>query len=398
MSDEWLIAVTAGRWQQHGIREARKAGFHVLAVDEDPNASGMKDANLSLVTKLSDLNSVCEEIERHKLDVRGAISFCSEAGMDLTARLRDKLNLPGPRSELTTSLTDKGQQRDLWKKKGVPGPDFSVATNIAEARKTLKSSAFPVILKPCDSAGSRGISVFESSDEIQDEKLNNAFIHSNSGRVIIEKFMKGLEHTVEMFSVAGVAQVLAVTEKRKVPGTRGTVAIELSSPRSADHLVQKIENAAKQAIDSMGYSSGPSHCEVILMPDGEVGLVEVAGRGGGFNVFDKFIPAVSGVNIARLSALAAGGRTLDNFKIARRKGVLRFFPSQVGKLKSIIGFDAANRISGVESAPFATIGETYGPPTDDGSRLGFILSVGNSLQEALAKANNAESKITFSFE
>jgi biotin carboxylase len=397
-NEDWLIAVTAGRWQQHGILEAKKAGFRVLAVDGDSDAVGMADADLSLSCNLNDSTQVLAKIDEHNLRICGVVSFCSEAGMNLTGKLRDELCLPGPGAQMTARLTDKGEQRNIWQDHGVPGPAHKVADSLASAIDILQSSQFPVILKPCDSAGSRGVSVFKSVDELSDATIQNAFAHASNGRVIIEGFMDGLEHTVEMFSIEGQPQVLAVTEKRKIPGTRGTVAMELSSPTSPAHLVRKIEDAAKQAISALGYQSGPSHCEVILMADGKVGLVEVAGRGGGFNVFDKFIPAVSGINIARLTALAAAGRPINSLDIERKKGVLRFFPTQPGKLLSILGFHEANLIRGVDAAPFANIGEVYGPPIDDGSRLGYILSVSDSLEEALHNADLAESKVTFSFE
>jgi cysteine synthase A len=129
--------------------------------------------------------------------------------------------------------------------------------------------------------------------------------------------MVGTEFTVEVFCAHGRVNVLAITEKKKVPGTRGTVASELATPDRAPEVLERITSAVSSAFVALGYLEGPGHAEAILMADGSVWLVEVAGRGGGFMVFDKFVPLVTGVNIAQLTALQAVGMTLPPFRPLR---------------------------------------------------------------------------------
>lgn len=131
------------------------------------------------------------------------------------------------------------------------------------------------------------------------------------------------------------------------------------------------------------------------MNDGSVGLVEVAGRGGGFMVFDKLVPLVSGVNIARLTAQQAVGMPVEQIQVLKHAAVLRFFPTQPGTLCAIRGIEEANKVEGVEEGSFVNVGSTFGRASADGDRLGYILSRAATVYEAQMLADDAESKIHF---
>ena len=392
--DIWLIAVTAGKWQKHGISEAMGLGIKVLAIDADPKAEGFSIADKSLCISLDNEDSVIKELKELNLNYKGVVSFCSEAGMPLAARIREEFALPGPGSEQTKKLLDKGVQRRVWSEKAVPGPEWEVFEDAKSATDYLLSSALPKIIKPTDSSGSRGVTKIEQKSDII-SSVNKAFEFSRSGKVIIESFMTGTEFTVEVLIVDGNVNVLAVTEKKKVEGTNGTVARELATSDRQASIIYKISETVIHAFNSLDYKEGPGHAEVILCADDFIGMVEVAGRGGGFMVFNKFIPIVSGVNIAKLTALQSIGLPIEKFEIEKNAAVLRFFPSKPGTLRSINGFQKANEIEGVESDYFVSIGDEFLSAKADGDRLGYVLSWAKTPSIAQQLADQAESYISF---
>ena len=316
--------------------------------------------------------------------------------MMIAAKIREAFGLPGPKPALCERLLDKAVQRSVWTKAGVPGPaTWKVFHSITEALAGIDQLKIPFILKPIDSSGSRGVTKIESTTDNITEAINRAFHFSRSGQVIAESYMDGTEFTVEVFVVKGEVNVLAVTEKKKVEGTRGTVARELATPDRPKEILDKIKQAVISAFTSLNYTEGPGHAEIILLKDNSVGLVEVAGRGGGFMVFDKLVPSASDVNIARLTAMQSVGLPVGQMDIKEAAVVLRFFPSKPGVLESISGFDEANLIKGVESAPFVEVGDKFDRATADGDRLGYILTKAATPAEAQRLADEAESKIFF---
>ena len=392
----WLIAVTSGRWQRHGIREAKALGLNILALDSDPIALGFADADKTLCMGFSDHDAIIKALHDFNIPFVGAVSFCSEMGMTLAAKIRIEFDLPGPRLELCERLLDKSIQRKIWREKSVPGPkNFIVLNSIDTAIEEAATFELPFIIKPCDSSGSRGVSKIESVNDDIKKSVENAFKFSKSEKILFESYMDGTEFTVEVFGEDGKINVLAVTEKKKLEGTRGTVAKELATPDRPKEVIDKIKNAVIEAFLALNYYEGPGHAEIILIKDGEVGLVEVAGRGGGFMVFDKFVPTASGVNIARLTAEQAAGIPIDTIEIKPSAAVLRFFPSRPGTLMGIYGFEEANKIEGVEAYPFARIGNTFDYASVDEDRLGYILTKAATPAEAQRLADEAESKIFF---
>jgi biotin carboxylase len=391
----WFIAVTSGRWQRHGIQQAKAIGLKVLAIDADPIALGFADADKTLCMSFADHSLIIQALHDLDLHFIGAVSFCSEVGMILAAKIRETFNLRGPRLALCERLLDKSVQRKIWREKKVPGPaQYKVLGSIDEALAAANDFELPFIIKPIDSSGSRGVTKIESADDVPGA-VARAFNFSRSGKIIFETYMDGTEFTVEVFAIEGEVNVFAVTEKKKVEGTRGTVARELATPDRSTDIIEKIKNAVIAAFKALDYTDGPGHAEIILMKNNDVGMVEVAGRGGGFMVFDKLVPKASGINIARLTVLQAVGLPVEKISIQQNGVVLRFFPSRPGKLEGIYGFEEANKIVGVEAAAFARVGNEFNNATVDEDRMGYILSKAATPQEAQKRADEAENKIFF---
>ncbi|MFQ5953459.1 MAG: hypothetical protein ACE5JZ_00170, partial [Kiloniellales bacterium] len=152
------------------------------------------------------------------------------------------------------------------------------------------------------------------------------------------------------------------------------------------------------ALGAVGYADGPGHVEVMFDEAAGPGLIEAAGRGAGFMVFDGLVPATSGYDIATQTALQAVGVEPSPVPEGRRPVVLRFFPNQAGLVRSFDGFDVANRIDGVEAASFVEIGERVGVAQTDGDRLGYVLTSAATVAKSQRLADEAETLIRFHIE
>ena len=389
----WLIAVGAGRWQVPGIRAAREAGLRVLAVDGQADAPGLALADRALVLDVRDVEGMARAVAAMNLPPAGVIAFCNEAGMVTAAELRHRFNLPGACPAVVAAMTRKDLQRARWTEAGLPCPRWRVATTAGQAGAALHELGGTCILKPVDSAGSRGVAVI-APGELWQAAYGAAHALSHCGRVIIEDFIVGLEHTVETFSHAGKTAVLAVTAKRKVPGTSNTVASELATTDYARGERTAIADVVVRALAALDYRDGPGHTEILRTARGELFLVESAGRGGGFMVADGVVPAASGFALSRACALQAVGLTPPWPETGyERAVVLRFVPSRAGRVTAIRGFSAEDALPGVRSEALVQLGQTLDRAACDGDRMAYILSGAETLAEALALADAREKKI-----
>ena len=395
---KWIVAVTAGKWQIHGIKEAQAAGLGVIAIDDDTYAAGLSIADIGIPVGIHNTSAIVQQLHSLNLLISGVVCFCSEVGMLPAAKIREALKIQGLTVDQTLKLTDKALQRQLWKNARVPSPQFKVVDTLKDAVTTLSLSKSPTIIKPTDSSGSRGVIKIEPtmSPTRCRQAIKDAFAHSSTSRILIEEYMEGTEFTVETFVTSGKVIVLAVTEKKKIEHISGCVSYELSTPAVDAPYLTSLKHTVIRAFEALEYKNGPGHAEVILMKDGRIGMVEVAGRGGGFLVADRLVPLISGVNVARLTALQASGEPIRDIPISSKKSaVLRFIPSREGQVYGFSGFTEAQKLEGVEADSFVCVGDKVRQPQSDGDRLGYILALADSPSQAQQKADQAESLLSY---
>lgn len=395
MKSPWLVTVGAGRWQMSGIEAAKDAGLQVLALDGQPDALGFKFADRSAVVDIRNPQQVVQSVRDQGIIPAGAASFVTDAGMLSAAAVREAFGLRGPDFELTVRLTDKCRQRQVWTDKELPCPTWFGATSLSDARNAIARINRKAILKPADSAGSRGVFVFGPKDDWT-QAFDAAMAWSPSRHVIVEAYVTGTEFTVETFAHKGKTWVLAVSEKKKVPGTQNTVASELATSGLDSESIDKIGCLAVEALAALGHTDGPGHTEILREQDGSLWLVESAGRGGGFMVADGIVPRASGFDLAKACALQAVGLEPPVPGSDRQAFVLRFLPTRKGTVARIDGFERANALGNVECQPLVAVGDKVEDANTDGGRLAYIFSWATNRVDAFAFADKAEKLLEIS--
>ncbi len=400
MDEKWLVSVTAGKIQCHGILEAKKLGLKILSIDEDPSAIGFELSDQFINISLSKTDKIIKIIRSFDLNIIGAICFCSEAGLRLCAIIRDKFNLPGEQIETYNKFLNKGHLRSILSENSFKLPEnWKVISSKSKVKNYIKKSNLPLIIKPTESSGSRGVSKIDFKDlHNLDFIINKAFDNSKNNEVIIETYMEGYECTVETFTEKGITTVLAITEKLKVDNTDGLIANELRTFNKGADLYNKIGNIIIEAIKIMGFNYGPCHSEVIVTKNNKIGIVEIGARGGGFLVFNHLVPLISGVNIAKLTILQAMGINVQIKEVEKKHAILKFITPKNGKIKSISGFEKLKNIEGISGASFVKVGDSVKVSESDGDRLGYLLSSALHFENALKLVTFYEKIIKYEYD
>jgi len=399
MKDKWLISVTAGTIQCHGILEAKKIGLKVLSIDEDSNAKGFSFSDKIININLSRTDEILKIINDLNLNIVGAVSLCSDSGLILCAKIREYFNLPGEKEKIYKKFLNKGVFRSILSKNLINNLDWVLASSPTEVKSCIDKFNSPLIIKPTESSGSRGVSKINSKfQDNLDLLIAKAFEYSKNKEVIIESYMDGFECTVETFTDKGVTTVLAITEKLKVNNTDGLIAGELRTFNRELKLYNEISNLIIKTIKIMDFNYGPCHSEVIVMKNGNIGIVEIGARGGGFLVFNSLVPLISGINIAKLTILQSIGMDIKIEKVEKNHAILKFISPEKGIIKSITGFDKLNEIDGLSGESFVKVGDNVKFSESDGDRLGYMLSSGESYEQAEKLINNYENLIKFTYD
>ncbi|MEU9579610.1 ATP-grasp domain-containing protein [Streptomyces chilikensis] len=235
-----------------------------------------------------------------------AVLCWEELSTDIAREVARKLGVPGTRMP-AGHFRDKGLMHGRLRELGLPTPQLGVARTPRECER-LAEGRFPVVVKPTDYGGSGGVQVVLGPGGLAGAFASAAAL-SASGRVAVDRYVRGPEYSVEAVTWApGDTQVLAVTEKHL---TRPPYCVELGHVVPAalpDEDREALAAATVAALDALGMEAGVCHAEFRLTGEGPV-LMEIAGRPAGGQI-PRLVELATGwnLNLAELAAVV-GERT-----------------------------------------------------------------------------------------
>jgi biotin carboxylase len=392
LMDRAIIFVTAGRWQVPAIKMAMELGFCSIAIDSNPNAPGLKIADHSIIAELDDIEEIIESIDSLEIVVAGVLSYCSEVGVLTASKIREHYKLEFPNPEQVFIFLDKSLQRKKLDEEGFKNPKWQVIDNAGDIDFKGKNFKFPLVVKPPDSSGSRGVSVVNSLDELE-EKINKAAVFSKNKKIIIEEFIDGTEFTVEVKAEKGKIDVLLVTKKFKISNDVKTVAVELWSVNPNDEIFSRLSKLAKKVFHAFGLQTGIGHLEALVTSTGEIYIVEAAIRGGGFNLANKMVIFSTGFDLCKWSIKNETKSSYDAGVLFYKPSVLFFQPTTNGIIKKISGIYEVNGIEGVYVEQLITEGTKLDDAETDADRIYCAVVASDSSENLQIKKEKVQNMI-----
>ena len=185
------------------IDAAHKLGHYVITCDYLPDNIAHKYSDEYVNVSIIDKEAVLEEARKRNID--GIMSFAVDPGVVTAAYVADRMGLPMPGPyESVCILQNKDRFRKFLADNGFNVPKAKGYSSIEEAMADIASFSWPVIVKPTDSAGSKGVTKVNGPEEIENA-LKTAFDHSISKHIIVEDFIEkqGCSSDCDCFSIDG---------------------------------------------------------------------------------------------------------------------------------------------------------------------------------------------------
>lgn len=282
-------------------------------------------------------------------DVDRIVEICREVGIDgvvattelsvaITARVAAALGLAGNPVEVARVITDKYRNRECIRGlKHLHSPLYIEASDI----ETIKNAKipYPVILKPVNLGGKRGLSVVNN-----DEELAKAFQYAadsvRTGQkpvIIVEQFLdRGVECSVESISVNGQHSIIQITQKDSGGAPH---CVELGHHQPADISSEEWEEivaGVTEGLTAIGLTNGSCHTEIKII-DGKVFLIEFNARPGGDCISSRLVMLSTGFDyFAALAKVATGELTaIDTSNLDKSYSGLYYVVKQTEYLKDI---------------------------------------------------------------
>ena len=227
----------------------------------------------------------------------GVCSIASDLAAITVNFVAEGLGLVGNGMESAMTATNKHLMRQAFEKAGLPScKSILVKEDTDLAALPLK---YPVIVKPTDRSGSRGIRKVADPGELP-EAVAFAREPSFEKKVLVEEFAEGREYSVEYLSWKGKHRFLAVTEKFTTGAPLFVETGHLQPPKHMDNVtLAKIKTLVPRVLDSLGVQYGASHTELKVDGHGDIRLIECGARMGGDCIGSDLVKLSTGVDFVR---------------------------------------------------------------------------------------------------
>jgi biotin carboxylase len=390
-----VLFVGAGRHQRRAIQRAKELKLRVAAVDRNPDALGLQEADIARVVDFTDPKAVLKAFTRMRID--GVLTVSADRAVPVVAAVAEALGLPGIGVETAHLMTHKVAMRRHLAEAGVPQPRFAALRIMSERWRAAEEVGFPAVLKPADSGGQRGLFRVESVDDI-DAHLHEALVASPTGEAILEEYVEGTEMNGIVIARGGDAIPLTLSDRLRPPGVGfGVGWIHVYPAAIYGDQLEESERVATHTVRALGLKNGIAFPQLIAMPGGGVSVVECAARIPGGQMADLVRHAV-GIDLVDVQLrLALGEELPDELVLPRFKQPLaiRFLtaapgPLPTGRVKRIGTLEKVLAFPGVVQADtYLQEGEIIRPVRLDGDRRGYVIAIADTNLEALERAEAA---------
>ncbi|MDE7231122.1 MAG: ATP-grasp domain-containing protein [Oscillospiraceae bacterium] len=396
-----VLLLGGAHFQIPAIKKVKEMGHYAITCDYLPNNPGHKFADEYHNVSTTDKDAVLELARKLKVD--GVVGFANDYSAVTQAYVSEKLGLCSNPYESIETLTNKDKFRKFLSENGFCTPKAMGFDNAEEAKAHLHEFKFPVLIKPADAAGSKGVSILNDPADLS-VRVDHALRYSLKKRFVIEEYIEndGPQVEVEAFSINGklafsffMGEFFCFEEDHKMD------ILAESAPSAREHEIREKFNAILQKIfDLLNLRTGVYDVEARIDKSVNIYLVEFNARNGG-NLIHKIVEYSTGVDEAKFIVKAALGEDCSFIKDAKPQGfwsnyVIRSFSG--GRLKGFVIDSAFEKENLVEfETPFKP-GDIVEPFSKSRTPLSTMVVKFGSMEEMLYKIEHMDKFIRAEFE
>lgn len=303
-----LLILGGSSIQLNTVKKAKGKGHTVIVSDYYEDAPAKKICDYGEPASTFDVDANIKVAERYGID--GVLTMGTDQPVYTVARIAEKCGLPSLISvDTAKAATNKKIMKGLFKSHNIPTVDYRIISNDF-VESDLEGISFPVVVKPLDSQGQRGVFKLDTIDEIRGA-FSEVLSFSREKEILVEEYYPSDEITVSGWVSKGRLFLLTITDRicySNYPYIGICIAHDFPSRYLKRHLVE-IEHISRQITKAFNIWEGPVYFQMLIGDQG-IKVNEIACRIGGAYE-DIFIPLVTGVDISDILIEASLGKSCD---------------------------------------------------------------------------------------
>ena len=366
--------------QLPAIRMAKELGLYTILCDYLPDNPGKEFSDEYINASTTDRERILEIAKEKEIDYVQA--YAADSAAPTAAYVSEKMGLPGNPFHAIKTLTEKHLFRKLLRDTGLNYPKGKSMTGEEIDEVHEMELEYPLVVKPVDSSGSKGVSLIQSFSEFK-TAAEYAISASRSRRIIVEEYVKakGAQLHGDGFVVNGELTFIYLGDQHFNTEINPFVPYTTTWPSvRPKETLERIHNDINKVLQKSGFKHGAINIEIRVTGEGEIYVMEIAPRSGG-NFVPVLLKHATGYDMVEAGLKAAMGEKTENSEIFRKNASYFVLHSpKNGVLKKIL---TDPKISSciVEQHQYVEAGETVHSFQNAGAAIGILLLLFPSRRE-----------------
>ncbi len=382
-----LMMLGASGAQLNAIKRSQDMGYFVVATDYYTHSPGKQIADESGFASTFDVEATLKVAKEHK--IHGIMTTGTDQPVYVVNRVATALDLPHFLSVQTAyEVTNKRAMKKKFRQAKIPTPDYRlIREDFVE--EELEGLAFPVVVKPLDSQGQRGIYKLDTIMAVR-EYFHQVIQYSREDTILVESYYKNDEITISGWVKKGQAKILTVTDRVTFEDDKhiGICTSHEFPSKHYERYRDEFVAITNRIVEVFEIKEGPIYFQLFVGDEG-VKVNEIACRIGGAYE-DEFIPFVTGVDLLKMVIEGTMGKTIDDEPLdtyhmdtnTQHLSVQLFF-AEAGKIKYLTNREQVLKLEGVVNINYNyKEGDLICNLENASQRAGYVIVTGEN-REAL---------------
>lgn len=315
-----IAIIGASYLQMPLIERAKELGLETHVFAWECGDVGEKAADYFYPISIVEKEKILAKCKQIGID--GVCTIATDLGAITANYVATALRLPGNGEECTKISTNKHLMRCAFERCGDPTPKSFCVSSKEDLNGVVLH--YPVIVKPTDRSGSRGITKLEDPAGLQDA-IAASVSQSFEKKAVVEEFILGQEYSVECVSVCGEHHFLAMTQKFTTGSPHFIETGHLEPAPVTGEMLEKVKKVVFHALNSLKITTGASHTELKIDQNEKIMLIEIGGRMGGDFIGSSLVQLSTGVDfVEAVIQIALGEKPNLEPKSAKGAAGVRF--------------------------------------------------------------------------
>lgn len=302
------ILFLGGSTQQiPAIEYAKNKGYYTILCDYLSDNPGQYVADKFYCTSTTDKEAVLKVAIENKID--SIVAYASDPAAPTAAYVGNKMGIPSNPYKSVEILSKKDLFRKFLKENGFNCPIAKSFTNYEEALKNIDIFRLPIMIKPIDSSGSKGVSRIEKREDFK-EAFENALDNSREKVVIVEEFIKRSHNEMiggDAFIINGDVVYFGLLNSHRDFDTNEFVPVGTSFPIFMDEKkINKVKQEVQKVVDKLDMKMGALNLELMFDEEENIYIIEIGPRNGG-NMIPDLLEMSTGIDLIGATVEASLG-------------------------------------------------------------------------------------------